>query len=166
MYRPTLMVAGNSARKPSANSRTASATSMVEASEVLVTVRLTDGLPLKRPSVSASSSRNSISAISPSCNCPPLSLLLTLICAISSGSGATPIPRNRMSPSLAFREPPGKSRRLLRIASSTCPSDILCAASTNGSTSTHISHSRLPATPTLATPGICAMRCLTRSAWS
>ena len=78
--------------------------------------------------------------------------------SISPGSGATPLPRNRMSPSAELIVPPGWSRRLPRRAAMTCSRGSASAANSKGSTTTQISQSRSPATPTLATPGVCNTR--------
>ena len=137
---PVCNPAGNLSACELAYSLTEAATSIVEARAVLVTVRLTDGALLKRPMVFSSSNCNVILAISESNSCPPLTSLRRTNFFTVATSGATPIPRSSMSPSLALREPPGKSSRL-RVSALVTSDKVTCrAAITCGSTSTHNSH--------------------------
>ena len=120
---------------------TASATSRVEARAVFVTVKLTDGSPLKRPIVFASSKRRLTSATSDRVNCPPPVFPRNTSSPTASALGATPMPRNRISPSAACKEPPGKSCKFCVKAFCTSVSDTFLAAISCGSTITHNSHS-------------------------
>ncbi len=120
LKKPEPTPAGSRCCNASAYSLTSLATSMVEPPEVLLMVRLMDGLPIKRPSVTDSANRSSLPAISPRRSTPPSWLLRMGIFAIACCCGAVPMPRRRISPSLVRSDPPGRSRRLLRNARATC----------------------------------------------